>query len=159
MSVPERVEASAGVVHEMRVSLLDLMPTILDLVGMAPPQGLAGRSLLPLIRGDTIPPVVLYAERRSFESPPKSFLSGRGSSILDWPWHLLHADGMKPELYDLSSDPSEATNVSAAHRVLSDRLTRDVERWRRELVPLWRVGASETDPAALERLRALGYVQ
>ena len=35
------------------VELIDLMPTLLDLCGVAVPAGVQGRSLLPLIRGET----------------------------------------------------------------------------------------------------------
>jgi arylsulfatase A-like enzyme len=159
VSLPPRVTTSVEVVHEMPVSLLDLMPTVLDMVGLEAPARVAGRSLLPLMRGQTMPPVVLYAERRSFEKPPKRFLAGRGSAVLDWPWHLLTSDGMKPELFDLSSDPQETTDEIAGHAVLAARLTSDVRRWSLDLTPWWDPGAPETEPGALARLRALGYVQ
>src|SRR5262245_22113301 len=39
-------------VHEEMVSSVDLMPTLLDLLGVAPPGGMDGRSWLPLLRGE-----------------------------------------------------------------------------------------------------------
>ncbi len=44
-----------GVDRTNLVSSVDIMPTVLDLLGVAPPAGMDGRSLVPLIRGDTQP--------------------------------------------------------------------------------------------------------
>jgi arylsulfatase A-like enzyme len=159
VSLPPRLSAPAEVVHDLPVSLLDLMPTVLDLLGIDAPKRTAGRSLLPLIRGQKMLPVVLRAERRSFEQPPKRFLMGRGSAVLDWPWHLLTSDGTKPELFDLLSDPEETTDLTAGHARLAAKLAGDVRRWSLGLTPLWGAGLPEGDPDALGRLRALGYVQ
>lgn len=41
--------------HAEFVSSVDLMPTILDILGVAKPEGLDGRSWLPLLRGETQP--------------------------------------------------------------------------------------------------------
>ena len=130
---------------------VDVLPTLLDAVGLAPPPGLPGRSLLPVVAGGTGP-------------EPDSYLEALSSS-LNRGWAPLHGTihgGMKyvdlpvPELYDLREDPREARNVAAAR-------PRDVERMRSLLAGL-RTGDVGVDSrvreeaATLERLRALGYV-
>ena len=43
-----------GVVRSELISSIDLVPTILELAGVAPVDGLPGRSLLSLLKGDTV---------------------------------------------------------------------------------------------------------
>src|SRR5205823_3065998 len=45
-------EFSGGHVSDAMVSHLDLFPTVCDLLGIAPPPWLQGKSLLPLVRGE-----------------------------------------------------------------------------------------------------------
>src|SRR5262249_54985918 len=44
---------------------VDIVPTVLDALGMTVPEGLAGRSLLPLAAGGRLPPVPSYFEALS----------------------------------------------------------------------------------------------
>jgi arylsulfatase A-like enzyme len=50
----------AGMRIEHAVSHLDLMPTVLDLLGLEPGRDLEGRSLVPLLRGEPWPPRPLF---------------------------------------------------------------------------------------------------
>jgi Flp pilus assembly protein TadD len=130
---------------------VDVLPTLLDAVGLASPPALPGRSLLPVIAGGGGP-------------EPDSYLEALSAS-LNRGWAPLHGaihGGMKyvdlplPELYDLREDPRETRNLAAAR-------PRDVERMR-DLLGGLRTGDVGVDSrvreeeAALERLRALGYV-
>ena len=47
--------AEPGVDRTNLVSSVDIMPTVLDLLGITPPAGMDGRSLVPLIRGESQP--------------------------------------------------------------------------------------------------------
>jgi len=47
--------AEPGMDRTNLVSSVDIMPTVLDLLGIAPPAGMDGRSLVPLIRGESQP--------------------------------------------------------------------------------------------------------
>jgi arylsulfatase A-like enzyme/Tfp pilus assembly protein PilF len=132
------------------VRLVDVMPTVLDLVGIEPPGPLDGRSLLPLAAGRAASPADTYFEALS--------------SSLDRGWAPLHGivvDSLKyvdlpiPELYDLGRDPGERTNLAAQR-------PDDLERLRSRLVRIRgtdRLGPRVAeDSATLGRLRALGYV-
>jgi choline-sulfatase len=121
----------------------DVMPTLLALLGLTPPQGLDGRDLLagPLPRES-------YAETlypRSFGWAP--LFSYRIAS-------LKLVDAPRPELYDLAADPGETAS-------LTDRRPEDVARLRQALAAFRGSDTPGTVPAlapeVAERLRALGY--
>ena len=44
-------QATAGVVHDGLVSFIDLLPTFMEVLGLAPPEDIDGRSFLPLLLG------------------------------------------------------------------------------------------------------------
>jgi arylsulfatase A-like enzyme/Flp pilus assembly protein TadD len=130
---------------------VDVLPTLLDAVGLEVPEALPGRSLLPVIGGRG-------------EPAPASYLEALSSSLnLGWaPLHGAVHEGLKyvdlplPELYDLREDPGEERNLAATR-------PRDLERMRALLVRLRAddVGVGSRvreEEATLERLRALGYV-
>lgn len=124
---------------------VDLLPTILALVGLDVPTGLPGRSLLHAGRGAGSP---LY-----FEALTGTLTRGTA------PLHGWMEDGVKavdlpiPELYDLRSDPGELENLAVER---PDRLREMVAR-----IPA--AARTIADPGALDeearaRLESLGYV-
>jgi arylsulfatase A-like enzyme/Flp pilus assembly protein TadD len=127
---------------------VDLLPTILDALSLPVPDGLPGRSLLPMAAGASGGAATTYFEA----------LSG----LLNRGWAPLHgviANGTKyvdlpvPELYDLRSDRAEAHNLANS---------RPLEAMRSLLAPLRAadIGAARSPESAetQERLRSLGYV-
>jgi arylsulfatase A-like enzyme/Tfp pilus assembly protein PilF len=131
---------------------IDVVPTVLDALGLSVPKDLPGRSLLPLING-----------RRA--EPTESYLESLSAS-LNRGWAPLHGvldrdlvkyvDLPLPELYDLRHDPAEQHNLAASRPEDLDRLRALLARLTAEDVG---VGARvREEQATLERLRALGYV-
>jgi len=138
------------VVSEL-VRHVDLVPTVLDVLGIEKPAGLSGRSLLPLLAG------------QAPEEPPPSYFEALTASI-NRRWAplqgvregtLKYVDLPLPELYDLGADPGEAKNLAASRPQDLERLHARLEAFRsrdRGVAPV------KEDPETLERLRALGYV-
>jgi arylsulfatase A-like enzyme/Tfp pilus assembly protein PilF len=157
MRVPSFLWAGArigGRTYGGLTRLIDLAPTILDMLGVDPPPAFEGRSLLPAINdpGNGRPSAYLEAMDANLTrnwAPLTGLVNG--------PYKLI--DLPIPELYDLRSDPGETTNVFA----------RDPER-ARALEALLRDGVAQLTargsgaerPAlnteARQRLQALGYV-
>ena len=140
---PQRV---AGVVR-----LVDVMPTVLELLGVSSVPEIDGVSLLPLLHGERME-LEAYAESlyplRSGQPPVRSLRSGR---------YKLIASG-EQELYDLREDPYERRNLRDERRVLLQAMTRRLATFDRTTGS----GASPVlrpiAPDLRERLAALGYV-
>src|SRR5207249_10366167 len=92
-----RVEAIA--------SLVDVLPTILDHVGIAGPPTTDGRTLGPALRGGELSSVPSYAET---ELPLAQFGWSPLRSLTTPEWHYVRT--ARPELYDRAGDPAERTN-------------------------------------------------
>jgi arylsulfatase A-like enzyme len=108
-----------GKVIDQQVSLLDLAPTILDMLGIETPRDFLGKSLLPLVKGHR-------AKRGSLEAISethyKRTLSGmkikprldtrrRKISLRTGEWKYIYIDGEQDELYCLKDDPGERQNM------------------------------------------------
>lgn len=146
--------APTGRVVPASVRHVDLVPTVLDALGLPVPAELPGRSLLPLVNpGETADTddqqVASYFEALSANlnrgwAPLTGVLVGR-EKFIDLPI---------PELYDLATDPAETTNLVSTRPerqgVLAARL--------RAFAGGPTDPRSPVDPDVAARLRALGYV-
>jgi len=144
-------ERLAPRVVEAPVRLVDVLPTLLDIVGAPVPHGLAGRSLLPLAAGRSLPPVDSYFEALS-ASLDRGWAPLRG--LVSGP--LKYVDLPLPELYDLADDPQEATNLAGRRAEDRERLSGRLARF--SAVDPGAVRRTRENTATLERLQALGYV-
>ena len=142
---------------DKEVSLVDVMPTMLQALQLPIPPSVQGRSLLSDILGKPSPSASnLYAE---------SYLP-----LLHFHWSQLRAlesDGLKyieaprPELYDTRVDPHETKNLLPGKQALSHEMRDRLLTVERRYTPASGGGAKETeptDPALADRLRSLGYV-
>ncbi len=144
----------AGRAVERPVSHVDLLPTILEAVGLPAPAEAQGRSLLPDL-----------FEMATAERP---VYSESLYPLLHYGWSPLRAmrterykliEAPRWELYDLQADPREESN-------LADELPDVARRLRKELAELasaLEAGAAaapqlELDETTMRQLRALGYV-
>lgn len=98
-----------GSTVDAQVSLVDLVPTILDAVGLEVPAGLDGTSLLPLIEGRESPgPRQAWSYAGSSNFGLSLRLDDRAKYVYNnTAWTPL---GGVEELYDLRADPEELHN-------------------------------------------------
>ncbi len=109
---------AGGLVIRQQVELIDVYPTLLDLLGLPRPAGLRGRSLRPLLEGAKLPAREAFAENtniRAFER--KAIRTERFKFIVSIPRGGGRKRALKRafELYDLRRDPREQTNLAALH--------------------------------------------
>jgi arylsulfatase A-like enzyme len=147
-----------------QVRLVDVLPTLLDLVGVPVPPDTDGRTLVPLLDGGETADRPVYAE---LLHPNSLTPLVRRVAIRDGDYKLIvNAPPLAPneaatELYDLRSDPGEQHNLATAEPARADALT-DLLRAQRkgiEEAGLAGFGTEHVRGDVRERLRALGYVQ
>lgn len=151
----------AGQVVKAPVGLIDVTPTIIDILGLQPHDDFEGSSLLSLMRGnDNAAPALVFMESGRRQASQVSVRKG--------PWKLVHtrapADRQRyglPEvaLYNLDSDPAETVNVIDRNAVLAAEMRAalaDFDKTGAQHVKR-RAPAPKIDPATKEQMRALGY--
>jgi len=100
-----------GRAPEDPVRVVDLLPTIAELVGAEPPAGIDGRSFLALATGSgPAPDPVLFAELSHDGNVVRSLTDGRYKLIER---RLPRASG-GTALYDLAGDPGETVDLARA---------------------------------------------
>jgi arylsulfatase A-like enzyme/Tfp pilus assembly protein PilF len=160
MNVPLWVAApnvgSPGTSVPAVVRTIDIAPTVLDLLGMEPTEDMQGKSLRPLLEE----PARSWNEPALIESYYTQFQFGwaplRG--LIDDGWKYI--EGPMPELYDLSSDPEEVTNLLGQNpekgAAMADRLHR---LWgRMSANDQGRSAVTTRDDETQRKLAALGYL-
>jgi len=121
---------------------VDIVPTILGALGVPPPSGLPGRSLLlPAEREDTYFESLTTNLNRGW-APLRGLIRGR-EKLVDLPL---------PELYDLDDDPQELHN-----RFDQDRRTAHALASALPAESVWPPKKGSSSPEEEARLRSLGY--
>ncbi len=147
----------AGKVIDAPVSLVDVAPTLLDLLGLAPEPRMEGDDLTPALRG--------AEPGRRYEFFESGFLADASvrRGVRSARAKLIFDGADRPiELYDLLADPGERRNLLPTRELAGERehLQRAFDEWRarmrRQPAPS-SAGDHALDSALKERLRALGY--
>ncbi len=140
------------------VELIDLAPTVLDLVGLGSlhaVEEMQGRSLLPLLVGDRLVPQPAFS-RTLWNKPRYAVQDSRSKYIWD------SRSGAR-ELYDLTRDPLEAVNVVGEREFTAGFWRQQIFRWLREQEHL-RASAPPPEEALVPEdlgryLGGVGYLQ
>ena len=163
----------AGTVVEQTTESVDMMPTVLELAGITPPEAAQGQSLLPLIVDPDGVSDFGAIRRAAFSerivAPAISFMGlphDSYSIILDG-WKLIQNENQAEdwpefELYDHVKDPINLNDVVEDHPDIVANLTTELSTWREWAVSL----RPPPDTEAIEslsadeiaRLRSLGYI-
>jgi arylsulfatase A-like enzyme len=127
------------------VSHIDLVPTLLDLLGQPKHPQCAGKSLLPVIHDEALPPQSIFIEwapnrtkvkkgtslaprravKRAIDESTRTVVSPDG-------WKLCLRDKDLNELYNLKDDPLETRNLYADREYASviSRFTDEIHKWQ-----------------------------
>jgi len=142
----------AGVVVEARINLIDVMPTVLDMLKISAEKDVQGRSCLDAIRGkkEKSPPsyIETYFPLENFGWSP---LTG----LIEGDWKFIQAPN--PELYNLRSDPGESQNVFQKEAKISRRLVKLLEQFKKDYSTDKAGQRKRLTEEEERRLRSLGY--
>jgi N-acetylglucosamine-6-sulfatase len=106
-------QVPAGAEREEFALNVDFVPTSLELAGAEPPEHLQGRSLVPLLRGESVPAwrdsmlYLYFAERFAPGFPTVLAVRDERYKYI----HLPEDEENFDELYDLETDPYELKNL------------------------------------------------
>ena len=117
----DSAESTRNTVNTDLVEQIDLLPTFIEAVGgTVPSHRLEGRSLLPLLAGNT------PSDWRTVAISEVDFADRGAKYILDVPhaecnavmvcaqrWKYIHVDNFRPQLFDLENDPNELNDLGA----------------------------------------------
>lgn len=158
-------KAYKSTVIESQVQLIDIAPTIAELVGIGKPAGFQGQSMMKLIEGKE----GHQSEQISFAETKRHTIK---QSVRTGRHKLIHTNARAKgrnglpvveayELYDLREDPTEQNNIYNASSTLAKTLSEKLQTWRISTIET--AGGEETRPKVkltpeeIERLRSLGY--
>jgi arylsulfatase A-like enzyme/Tfp pilus assembly protein PilF len=158
-------ESSAGQRVDARVGLVDVAPTILNVMRIDVPAAMQGRSLASMLKAndqgkndapkpelDTLQDRPAYAET---EYTQRAF----GWSVLR-AWRqdkYLYVQAPRRELYDQSADPLALHDSAPDARAVADTLAGQLDEFHRKTSRA-NLPQAQLDPAQAENLRALGYL-
>jgi arylsulfatase A-like enzyme len=159
-----RVPGLPGGVIDGLVSQVDLMPTLLSLVGAVPPAGIDGTPLTPLLLGEaeSVRGTAISEGGVSLQAPDRP-----DGAVISPPWALLRqqrgcgpgspppADGTVPTcLFHLDDDPTQLSSVATAHPEVVEEL---LGRWSGFRARAVEADHLELSPEFIEELQRNGY--
>jgi choline-sulfatase len=111
MSFPPRWQGGFSVSEP--VSIVDLMPTVLECAGVNRETVLPidGRSVIPLIEGQREPERAIFAEIHAGGVSMTCFMVRQGD------FKYIYTTGYQPQLYNLAEDPKEWNNLAGKAEV------------------------------------------
>ena len=142
------------------VSQIDLVPTLLDLLGADSGSDLPGQSLVPLLQGNPVKEDHVFIEwnireRRqptaedlentdevaipNIDATPEQIFRAKQTLtrtvVSPDGWKLCLSDTDRNQLFDLKNDPGETTNLfdSGQHDDVIRRLTQKIQDWQRRV--------------------------
>jgi len=171
--------ATPGARVSTPVSLIDIVPTALDVAGLPLAPSLMGRSLRRGLEGGALDRRPTFAESRHKYDYARAIRTSGFKYIESFkershdrnepaatrfaPSRLRDPArfSLRRELYRLTDDPLETTDLSEREGAVVSTLAAALDAWAERLEGGYRgeSGRRELDPATVEHLRALGYVQ
>lgn len=145
-------QQDAGRVIDEQVRTTDIMPTVLELLGIPAPSNMDGASLRPSITGAEAAPRTVFGETEyplRFGWAPLRSVRKDGSKFIAAP---------RPELYNLESDPGELRNQYVPWDATVQKLRKMLVELSARSAPAGKPSAAAVAPGTIDELRALGYL-
>ena len=111
---PGRIEP--GATSDLPWAFWDALPTLAELAGAQPPEGLDGISVVPTLTGSGDQRLHDYLY---WENPQGG---GLAQAVRRQKWKAIRLPGRTLELYDLAEDPAETRDLVADRRQVAEKL-------------------------------------
>ena len=136
---------------------IDIMPTLLDFIGVKPPPNIHGVSLYPMIRGELRDGLIAFSETERM---------GLQKAVMDGHYKLLYNSRLKrEEFYDLKEDPKENHNKAGEYheklsymRSLLDDWNKEIDKCKADIQSEDMQGKDKMDDLVIKQLKGLGYI-
>jgi len=158
-------ERSAGRQVDIRVGLVDVLPTILQAVGTPIPKEVQGESLVSMMK--SVRAGTPATGRRSPSSPDRPAYAESDYAHRTFGWSSLRAlragkylfiDAPRKELYDQAADPHARHDLSSSSSAVVGTLVSRLDLFRQKTSGSREAPPTRMDPELQEKLSALGYV-
>ncbi|MFC2141309.1 sulfatase-like hydrolase/transferase [Acidobacteriota bacterium] len=140
-----------------QVGIIDIMPTVLDIMGWAADPDIQGRSLTPLLtESGILPREAVYFESLA-PMLSRNWAPLQGIRTEEWKYILAPL----PELYDIVKDPGELSNLVKMHSAIARQLQDQLQDITGESSPpIVTEKSLETsvDRETRRKLLSLGYI-
>ncbi len=148
-------EELQGLSRSAVVSLIDVMPSILDMVGIPPPSQIQGKSLIPLFFKENNPGKSFAYSETYYPRFHYGWSELKG--IQDSRFKLIIAPDV--ELYDLENDPDEKDNLASTHKEELRKLQILAEKYIKDTSEnAFQLDYRHMDEETRQKLAALGYI-
>jgi choline-sulfatase len=137
-----------------KVRLVDIAPTVLEIAAIPVPSQMPGQSLLRAAKS---------ASAASNDQPvySRSDLPQRGfgwSPLESWRARkYLYVRAPKPELYDLTADPSAVHDLSQSSKAILNEMASQLDNFDRRFSGEAGKGCGELSSSEMQKLASLGY--
>jgi arylsulfatase A-like enzyme/tetratricopeptide (TPR) repeat protein len=159
IKLPHNGEAGRRI--ESRVELVDVLPTILQAVGVEIPKEMQGASLLELMKtGEGVGEAAAsWRDRPAYAQADYPHIAYGWSALQSLrTGKYLYVQAPHRELYDEVADPQAQHNLAAESTAVADTVGDRLESFRQKTMSKGGAPKMLDDPAARERLAELGYV-
>jgi len=139
-----------------QVETIDIMPTLLQILGLPVPQEVQGKSLIPLIMGKN-----QEAERLAYSEtyfPQYRYGWSALKSLRSSQYKYIQAP--RPELYDIIHDPKERYNMYKQNLKIAKKFEEKLKSLQEKMAAkgIEKRGPQKLDEESREKLMALGYI-
>ncbi len=155
MRLPEAsgLAAERGTRIDFPVRLIDVMPTVLDVAGLEAGAEVDGRSVLPLVRGESLAPEFCYFET-FYPYFAYRWSPLRGVRFNDWKYTLAPDE----EMYNIRLDRAESDNLMARESERAAELGNALGEFLKKEAGAGADAAPRMSAEEVRRLSALGYI-
>ena len=144
---------------ENRVELVDVLPTLLQAVGVEVPAEVQGQSLLGMMKARNDEAAEAWRDRPAYSESDYPYLAYGWSALQALrTGKYLYVQAPHRELYDQTADPKAEHNLAPESTAVADTLAGRVEAFRQKTSNKREAAKVTVDPSTRDKLAALGYV-